>query len=234
VTAATVLGAALMFSLGCWQLRRAALKESLQAAIEAQGLLPVLSMDAKALGDSELLHRRVAARGVWLPQYTVFLDNRQMQGHPGFYVVTPLRVDEGLVVLVQRGWVPRNFEDRTKLPDVATPAGTVDVQGLLSPPPAKLYDFGGGKETRGAIRQNLDMAQFRAETGLSLVDFSIQQNQGLDDGLLRDWPRPDSGAARNYGYALQWFGFGALMIGLYVWFQIIPRFRRSPVELDHS
>jgi surfeit locus 1 family protein len=48
-----------------------------------------------------------------------------------------------------------------------------------------------------------------------------------DDGLLRQWPRPAVDVQKHYGYAFQWFALGALMAGLYVWFQLVrPRLRR--------
>ena len=52
-----------------------------------------------------LLHRPVILHGHWLAAATVYLDNRQMNGRPGFYVLTPLQLDDRPeVVLVQRGW----------------------------------------------------------------------------------------------------------------------------------
>jgi surfeit locus 1 family protein len=235
VTAAAVLGVAVTASLGRWQLSRAAQKEALQAAIDIRALEPLLDAngaDADAVTAQEasaaLLHRRVVAQGVWLTEHTVWLDNRQMHGRPGFYVVTPLRLEHGGVLLVQRGWAPRNFKDRSRLPELHTPAGLVEVQGLLSPPPARLYELGAAEH--GAIRQNLDLDAFRAETGLPLAGLSMRQSNTTpdvrvqEDGLLRDWPQPDSGVDRHYGYAFQWYGLCALMVLLYARFQILPRF----------
>ena len=47
------------------------------------------------------------------------------------------------------------------------------------------------------------------------------------DGLLRQWPEPASDVHKHYGYAFQWFGLSALVIVLYVWFQIIRPRRRA-------
>ena len=41
------------------------------------------------------------------------------------------------------------------------------------------------------------------------------------DGLRREWPLPALDVDRHYGYAFQWFALGALMTGLYVWFQLV-------------
>lgn len=79
-----------------------------------------------------------------------------------------------------------------------------------------------------AIRQNLELAAFRAETKLPLrTDVTLQQTGPASEGLQRDWPAPALGVEKHYGYAFQWFGLAALVVILYVWFQFIAPFRRS-------
>lgn len=246
ITLAALAAMAATASLGRWQLSRAAQKEALQAAIDARQALPpadgaqLRSAAAAAAAASRgqgpaapgvqaLLHRPAQLRGHWVAGATVFLDNRQMHGRPGFYVVTPLRLEGGdAAVLVQRGWVPRDFQDRTRLPDVPTPAGLVQVAGRLAPEPSRLYTLGAAGAGEGAsrIRQNLDLGAYAAETGLALLPLSVLQTGGPGDGLQRDWPVVDSGVDKHYGYAFQWFGLCGLVAILYVWFQIVRRFLR--------
>jgi surfeit locus 1 family protein len=226
IALAAVIGIAVTASLGFWQWDRGQQRTALHAAMEARGRTATVTaaeLAAAREGDATLLHRPVVLRGEWIAAHTVFLDNRQMNAVPGFYVVTPLRLEGGQgVVLVQRGWAPRNFTKRELLPAVRTPAGPVEVRGRLAPPPAKLYAF--DTEEKGAIRQNLDLARFRAETGLPLLPLSVQQAGPASDGLLRQWPQAASGAEKNYGYAFQWWALAALIAILYAWFQfILPR-----------
>jgi surfeit locus 1 family protein len=222
LTIAALLVAALTFSLGQWQLRRAAQKLGLQYAIEAQGNLPILkAADLAGAKDlQELVHRQATLKGLWRAEHTVFLDNRQMQGKPGFIAVTPLVLDgSGQIILVQRGWVPRNFGDRSNLPNIQTPAGPVTVRGRIAPPPSKLYEFKGAES--GRIRQNLDVAAFSRETDLGLLSVSMLQTGVANEGLQRDWAQPKVGTDKHYGYAFQWFALCALVVGLYVWFQVL-------------
>jgi surfeit locus 1 family protein len=226
IAMAAVLGIAATVSLGFWQWGRAQQKIGLHDAIAAQEARAPLSAGdllAPNADKAALLHRAIVLRGSWVPERTVFLDNRQMNGVPGFYVVTPLRLEgRDAVVLVQRGWAQRNFERRDVLPAIQTPAGLVEVRGRLAPPPAKLYAF--DTEEKGPIRQNLDLARFRAETGLALLPLSVQQAGRPSEGLLRQWPQAGTGAEKNYGYAFQWWAIASLIAILYVWFQLIlPR-----------
>lgn len=227
-------------SLGRWQLSRAAEKESLQAALDERGRMPavdgstLLTVAAKAgsaADASALVHRAVVLEGQWLADHTVYLDNRQMNGRPGFFVLTPLQLARqgGAAVLVQRGWAPRNFQDRAQLPQVQTPRDVmVMVQGRVADAPSRLYEFQGADSAEGSsrIRQNLDLAAFRTETGLALAHLTVLQTGEAGEGLRRDWPVVGAGVDKHYGYAFQWFGLCGLIALLYVWFQIVRRFIR--------
>jgi surfeit locus 1 family protein len=218
-------------SLGAWQLGRAQTKLNWQAEIAQKSAMPVL--DGAFLGGAQdssqnrvgLLHRPILIEGEWLAQHTVYLDNRQMNARPGFYVLTPFKLKAtGAVVMVQRGWVGRDFTDRTRLPQVQSPDGTVRVNGLMALPPSKLYAL--GEEGQGVIRQNLDLQKFSSETGLPLLEISLVQQGPASEGLLREWPQAATGVEKHYGYAFQWFGLALLIALLYVWFQIVrPRLK---------
>ncbi|MDR0226092.1 MAG: SURF1 family protein [Burkholderiaceae bacterium] len=241
ITVAALVGVAITLSLGRWQLQRAAYKQDLFDAVLAQQAQPPWD-NARLAAHSGLaaawLHHPVQLQGQWLEQETLYLDNRQMQGQPGFFVLTPLRLappHQDRVVVVQRGWVPRNFLDRTALPPVQTPPGLVTVQGRMEAGPSRLYEFGGAPE-RGAgadpdgkksrIRQNVDIAEWAAASGLALGEWSLLQTGEASEGLRRDWPVPTAGVEKHHGYAFQWFGLAALITILYVWFQILRRFAR--------
>jgi surfeit locus 1 family protein len=228
VLLAALAMAALTARLGFWQLDRAAQKTALQAALDSRRALPPLpasELAREAAAAAAQHHRAITLDGRWLPGFTVYLDNRQMNGRPGFYVVTPLLLADGSAVLVQRGWLPRDGEDRSRITPPLTPDGAVTVFGRIAPPPARLYDL--GADAPGSIRQNLDIERFALESRLALRPLTIvQEDRGgtPTDGLQREWPQPAANVHKHYGYAFQWFALCALVIGLYAWFQVIrPR-----------
>jgi surfeit locus 1 family protein len=229
VTVATMVTVGVTAALGFWQLGRAAQKKALQASVDARAALPVWG-SVELLTASDLqsaLYRPVRLRGTWMQGVDVYLDNRQMNGRTGFFLVTPLRLaGSDQFVLVQRGWVPRDFTDRTRVPRPDTPEGEVTIEGHLAPPPGKLFEF--GQTGTGPIRQNVDVAAFAAELKIPLLQASVTQSSVADDGLQRDWPRVTTNVDRHYGYAFQWFALCALAAILYLWFQFIsPRRKRS-------
>ncbi len=232
ISVTTVLVVVAGIALGLWQLGRAQQKLTLADGIARQGgLAPLVAQEVSNADRPEALwHRMAQLEGEWVPEATVFLDNRQMNGRVGFFVLTPLRLSDGHgTLLIQRGWAPRNFEDRQRVPQVPTPAGIVSLQVRLAPPPPKLYELGPGEG--GAIRQNVDLAAFGAEMKAPLLPLSALQISAADDGLLRDWPQPAIDVHKHYGYAFQWFGLSTLFALLYVWFQIIAPRRRARAQL---
>ena len=227
---------ALTLALGKWQLNRASEKEAIQLALEVEGRKPVLGNAAllAARDKAGLIKQRAALQGTWVIDKTVFLDNRQMNAKVGFFVVTPLQLfGSAEVIWVQRGWIQRNFEDRALLNRIDTPAGQVSVEGRIALPPSKLYEP--GAPSTGVIRQNLDLEQFKTESGLPLLPVMLQQTGPASEGLLRDWPAVNLGTDKHYGYAFQWFGLALLIAGLYLWFQIIqPYLYRTKDPKPHA
>ena len=224
--------------LGLWQLDRAAQKQSLQATLDSRSQLPPLTgadLPLSAAQGTEQYQRRIHLRGEWLHGATVYLENRQMNGRPGFYVMTPLRLTPPAgqppaatgpaVVLVQRGWVVRDNNDRTRLPVLPSASGEVVIEGRVAPPPARLYEF--SHQVEGPIRQNLDLDAYGRELGLVLRPVTVLQTDAhgaAADGLSRAWAAPAVDIQKHHGYAFQWFALSALITGLYVWFQLIrPR-----------
>lgn len=235
ITVAAGLSVILTFSLGQWQMGRAATKISWQERLEERRSMPAIGwselQQAQSAEHIELLHfRPVVLQGSWLHAATVYLDNRAMGGSPGFFVVTPLVGPSGQAILVQRGWVPRHQQHRTILPPVPQTQGQIEVAGVFVPPPSKLYEL--GTDPEGSIRQNIDVQAMTDEWSLPLIHASVQQTTALPDesGLLRDWPVVASDIHKHYGYALQWFSLSALIFMLYVWFQILAPWRRSRID----
>ena len=158
---------------------------------------------------------KVTVTGEFVPQHTVLLDNKLRHGRAGYEVVTPLRLAGSKEhVLVNRGWIaapPR----RDELPQLRTPPGEVRIEGIVLPRLQRALSLG-SSSSKGKVRQNLDIEQFAAETGLALRHHVLQEHAGPDDGLLREWPAPDAGVEKHESYALQWYSFAALAVVLFI------------------
>lgn len=233
---AAVLGVLLTAAAGNWQLNRANEKERLQADYDRGATAAPVLLSAEAMSAERLRLRRVVVKGEYLPSAMVLLDNKVYRKKVGYQVIMPLRIrGSSKHVLVNRGWVAAGL-DRGRLPVIATPSGEVRVYGVAVVP-GRFLELANA-DTSGTVWQNLTIERFRQRWNLDLQPVVIEQvnaEQGdgeqaddvgngapalSGDGLVRDWPRPDFGIAKHYGYAVQWFSLCALIIFLYLFFHV--------------
>jgi surfeit locus 1 family protein len=214
----TLLAAGLTAALGVWQLQRAATKQAFADARDAAAMQPPLL----ALDDAQE-HRVARLQGVWQPQQQIWLGNRPHERASGFILVTPLQLRDGRWLWVQRGWHPRSQAGFDAPPWPDTPPGEVTVQGRLARDASRAYSLG-SEPKQGPVRQNLDPA-VAPQSGVVMAPWVLWQLE--DCAPLRcDWPAVESGVAKHHGYAAQWFALCGLTLGLYVWFQLLPRWRQ--------
>lgn len=222
---------AVTVSLGNWQMRRADEKVALQQARQAAERAAPTVVSAAALEPSTVDGRRVTATGRWVPQRTVFLDNRTHAGRAGFYVFTPLRLegDPAMHVLVLRGWVARDPLERTRLPAVPTPEQPVRIEGLAQARFENTLQLGNAASVRegpdGRIWQMLTVPDFAAWSQLPMQPYVVRQTAGsaVEDGLLRDWAQPGSGVDKHRAYAAQWYAMAAATVLLWLYFGVFKR-----------
>jgi surfeit locus 1 family protein len=209
---------AVTLRLGFWQRDRAHQKESLQARITQFENAPAQPIGGATIALKDIEFHRVRALGSFVADKVVYLDNRPYNDQPGFYVVMPFKLADGGYVLINRGWLPRNINDRTVIEPYDTPSGQIEIEGIARADATRAFELGqGGSDPHQLIRQNLDVSAYAAETGLPLQPFVIQQLSDDGDKLVRDWPAPITDVDRNYGYMFQWWGMAvaAVAFGLY-------------------
>lgn len=214
----------LFIRLGFWQLERAGQKQILlddfAHAAQAEPLPVQTVQEIEELGhgqDPNFVHVRV--QGIYLTQRQMLLENQVNAGRPGYHVLTPLRLPDGVVV-VDRGWVPMVSADSSPSLTVSRP--TVEVAGLLRPffqPGLRMgspwvndvWPKHANYPTANDISQILGIP---VATRMLLLD--PQQAQGY----VREWHPQIIGPGRHYAYAAQWFGFAVVLAFLYVFLNL--------------
>src|SRR5450432_2351715 len=115
-----------LLGLGAWQLERLHWKEGLIAARAAALAAPPVAVPRDAAAASAMEFRPVRATGVFLNDREFFLGASDEAGTTGYHVITPLRLDDGALLLVDRGWIPGSLKDPAKR-QAGEPAGTVTI-----------------------------------------------------------------------------------------------------------
>lgn len=209
-------------------LEKEALDHSMrQAAAAAPVALPTVT-------DWTTWHfRRVRATGEFDAAHQILIDNKVYEGRVGFDVVTPLRMQDGRAVLVDRGWVPVG-PSRAQLPRPAPPSGTITVDGRIDIPPRDYFELGDRSAPSGPLWEHLDPARYAKATGIDVLPIVIEATHaGGGDGPVHDFPLPDTGIDRHLSYMVQWYTFAAMALGLWAWFTLLrPRMARRRHVVD--
>jgi cytochrome oxidase assembly protein ShyY1 len=213
-------------SLAQWQTHRAEQKLALQASLQQREAEPALRLEGiPAIPIAQLEYRRVVLKGSFLQEWPIYLDNRPHDGVAGFYLLMPFKIAAShLHVLVARGWFPRDARDRTRMPEIATPPGTVEIEGIVKRDVGHVMQLGALDPPKPrAIVQNLDVGAFAHDSGLQTLPFVVEQTGDLHDGLRRDWPAPAVDVERHRAYAFQWYALAMMALVFF----IVTGFRRG-------
>ncbi|MBT5138692.1 MAG: SURF1 family protein [Acidimicrobiaceae bacterium] len=204
-----------MIGLGFWQLDRrvernvandeiAAAAERVPVEIESilDGLEPVVE------------HRRVIVRGQYLDESSFLVANRSFETQAGSWLATPVELDDGTVVVVARGWVPRLWVAGSDPRTVATPSDVelvgrvfVSVDGGL---------IGSGTDGYAEVSR-MELSVVEEAISLDVADVWIQLEAQLPAvlDLPIPVPPPPLGEGPHLSYAFQWFFFSSGAIVVY-------------------
>ena len=219
---ATVALVVLGILLGNWQTRRAEEKVAVAARLVERGAqAPVVLGGGGGVSEHDRVgtsahpteYRRVRVTGEWVANWPLFLENRPLNGKAGFLLAMPFKIaGADKYVLVLRGWLPRDAREYGKLPQFATPGGTVTIEGIVMLNAGHVMQLGtAGALKPGALVQNLGTGDVARASGLALEPYFVQQTgAGQGEGLVREWPAPDAGVDKHRGYAFQWYALAAM------------------------
>lgn len=223
--------------LAPWQLGKNTTTEDRNARIsESMSQDPVPLGDLLVADDDLTVEdewRRVAAEGSYLPDSDVLVRLRSVDGQPAYEVLTPFVLDNGRMVLVNRGFV--RPERGTEVPEIpAAPGGRVALDARIRMSEGTVP----GKDpfTDAGYQQVyfIDAPQVARATGLELERIYLQLEDDQPGGLgTIPLPQLDSGPYLSYG--LQWLAFGIMAplgLGYFVWAEM--RERRKSRAADTS
>ncbi len=217
-TLAMLLAVALCIRLGLWQQHKAEAKRALQSQFDQRLREAPVALPEKIADLEAWRYRRVKVRGSYDTHYQILLDNQVEQEIAGYQVITPLQLDNGRRVLVNRGWVPAPADHRS-VPPVVTPNGAQEVEGTVWLPSDKFFAL----EPKQAsaqwqpVWQNMDMKRYAQSVPFDVLPLVIRLDAASNaGGFARDWPRPVERIEMHVGYSYQWFGFALAFMVIYL------------------
>lgn len=201
--------------LGLWQLQRADSKAAQFEAFRARAASPTLIGWPE---DDLPRYSHVQLAGRFVPGQQFLLDNMTHEGRQGYHVLTPfVLLHEPRWLLVNRGWIPADAA-RVQVPDVEVADNHRNVAGQLDLLPRPGLDLGSAP-TAGAWPQVVffpDMAELAARLEHPLLGYQLLLDADQPEGFVRQWGPRSMAPEKHLGYAVQWFGFAAALVVMYV------------------
>jgi surfeit locus 1 family protein len=218
-----------LLGLGTWQVERLHWKEALIADREAAmaaapAPLPRTLDEARALD-----FHRVSASGTFLNDREFFVGAVDDVGHNGYQVVTPLRLDDGAVLLVNRGFVPEGRKDPASRA-AGEPQGETTVSGILRlPPQGKPAWFVPDNSPERNYWFYVDVPAMARAGGLDRVlPFYVEADATPNPGGLPRGGQTRISLPNNHlQYAMTWYGLAIVLVVMYAVF--VRRHRATDV-----
>ncbi|MEU4694134.1 SURF1 family protein [Actinoplanes sp. NPDC023714] len=227
--ALTVVAAIVMVMLGNWQLRRyqerTAINDRIDSANSVQAVpitsvltAPTAAGTPGAAPGKALAWTKVTLTGRYDATHEIQARGRTVDGEVGFEIVTPLILDDGTAVLVDRGWVPAGEGGALAAPVApAAPTGRVTVVGqihLSESRPASVERRDGRLDTR-----RLSVPRLATELPFPVYGAYVLLNEQTPaaDPAFIPIPISHEDAWQNGGYAVQWWIFAGMAFVLFGW-----------------
>ncbi|MDH5409092.1 MAG: SURF1 family protein, partial [Gammaproteobacteria bacterium] len=169
--------------------------------------------------DEALEYRRVYVRGVFDQKHQILVDNKVHKGQVGYYVITPLRMNNSnKYVLINRGWIAAKLY-RHELPDIDVTTKLVTIHGRLVKPRRDIFMISDkNRESMDwpARMQWLDLKEIENATKWDFYQHAVLMDADAPHGYVREWGKTKLDPDKNTSYAAQWFSFAALLLILYI------------------
>jgi surfeit locus 1 family protein len=221
IVACVVLFAGGLVRLGLWQLDRAREKIELQRSFQESGqqqATPILEVPTAGLEFDVLQHqnRRVALKGHYLNDKSIFLIYQTYETQIGYEIVTPFQLDDSdLIVMVSRGWsgISDYQELAGALPQIE---GSIMLEGQIYVPTPKQASLTNAiDEVKWPlVIRYLNMDELAPHFQSPLFPYVVRLAENQPGVLVRHWPVVLVDSGRNFSYALQWLAMAIAVIAV--------------------
>jgi surfeit locus 1 family protein len=165
-------------------------------------------------GELDNLH--VELTGQYINERSILLVSKFYGDSVGYEVVTPFRVESnGLVVLVNRGWISAKLSSGARL-NLRPVSGPQRITAQIHNPGevSQAYSSQMNTTTWPIQMRGLDMEVATDLLKEELFPFAVRLTEGQPGVLVRNWPAVDVNINTHLAYALQWFVFALVVLAI--------------------
>ncbi|WGD38620.1 SURF1 family protein [Lysinibacter sp. HNR] len=217
--ALTIVFALVCVLLGQWQFARRAEARAEIMRIDANYDAPAVPLETilptlTSYSDEEDKWSTVTATGTYLVDQQTLVRNRPLSGNPGFEVLVPLRLEDGNVFIVNRGWVPTGSAQDSPDNVPAPPEGIVRIDARLKAGEPTLPNRSAGDGQIATIHLPDLAERVELPTFTEAYGVLISENPSPESAPQKA-AKPERDEGPHLSYALQWYLFAIMgFVGL--------------------
>jgi surfeit locus 1 family protein len=221
-TLATLLLLPLFIALGLWQWQRAAYKQHLVDHYTGHSHTAALSLEQALIDPEGLRYFPLKVRGHYLNDQQLLQENQFYHHQVGYFVLTPFMTDTQQLILVNRGWIPKNFASE----QLQLSTQPITAEGRVSAIPTRTFHLGNNLSVGTSwpkVIQVVKKTDLSTALGQPIAPVILLLNPEQAQGFERDWQPQGLSPEKHWGYALQWFAFATLLVVLFLVLNIKKR-----------
>ena len=232
-TLLTLLALPVLIGLGLWQLDRREWKLDLIAKLEERQKEPPILLPNEAAWGSlpleELYYRHVRIKGEFLHDKEIHWFAQDASGQVGYQIITPVALEFGGYVLVDRGFVPASLKTRETRPETVFDAEADLVGSIVPSAVADSLDLDPDLQTNiWYVRDVQAMAAWREVT--PAAPFLVIAEEPSPQAPFTPIPVVANLRNEHLNYALTWFGLAGALIAVYLAYHLARGRFRAPAD----
>lgn len=214
-TLCAISGLAILLTLGTWQVHRLEWKSALIAEFHAAAHAPAIPLTSIADTQPPPRFQRVVAQGTWLHDKETQLTGRVFDGNAGYHIITPFRLTDGRIVLVNRGWVPEEFRLPQSRPHTLIQTDSIEAIIRLPQPKPRLVPENQPQVNDWFTLNIADISRHHQLGDQVITAFTldaIRKGRGIPIGSA-----VQANLRNNHlQYALTWYGLALVLASIYL------------------
>ena len=225
-----------LIMLGTWQVQRLQWKTALIADYEARATAKAVMPDFQA---APIEFQRVALRGTYNHDETIYLTGRTYEGNAGFHVVTLFTLDDGTELLVNRGWVSEGYREPETRPQ-SMHKGQLTIDGIIRLPQRQGQFVPDNEPANGfwfTMKPDEVARYLKADEAVQNLYVDLVRDPDVKLTLPIAAELKINVSNSHLNYAVTWYGIALSLIGVYLAFHHSAgrlRFGRAAQNKDKS
>ena len=211
----------ILFLLGTWQINRLIWKENLINFYKSQSSSNYIELTKNVLKSENIEFRKVKLKGYFLNKNEIYISGKTYEGNIGFHVITPFKMKNKEIVLINRGWVSESYRDPKKR-EFSLINDETEINGIIRYPQKKGYFVPENEPYKGFWftinpREMYTFLNLKNEITINKIYIDALKDIGKIKLPIGANDKPNL-RNQHLSYAITWYSLAVILLVIYIFF----------------